>query len=76
MKKILQYILMSILFCACAKEKTTIWDFEASVDDISRIELRADHKTLLPNGEAKMEFYPFVYGKKNVMKYGKDEEGE
>ena len=76
MKKILQYILISILFCACAKEETAILDFEASVDDISRIELRADHKTLWPNGEAKMEFYPFVYGKKNVMKYERNEEGE
>lgn len=76
MKKIIQYVMIAILFCACAKEKTVILDFEALLDDISRIELRADHKTLLPNGEAKMELYPFVYGKKEVMKYSKTEEGE
>lgn len=76
MKKIIQYIFMAFLFCACAKEKTVILDFEAGLDDIARIELRADHKTLLPNGEAKMEFYPFVYGNKKAMAYGKSEDGE
>lgn len=76
MKRLIQYIAIVFLFYACEKEKTTILNFEASLDDISRIELRADHKTLLPNGEAKMEFYPLVYGKKSVMKYEKTDEGE
>ena len=76
MRKIIGYIIVTILLSACAKEKTEILNFEASLDDIFRIELRADHKTLLPNGEAKMEFYPFVYGKKSVMKYDVTEEGE
>lgn len=41
---------------------------------ISKIELRADHKTLVPNGVSKMGFHTFVYAKRNVMSYGRDEE--
>ena len=36
--------------------------------------MRADHKTLVPNGVCKMGFHTFVYAKKNVMSYGRDEE--
>ncbi|MEG0796859.1 MAG: hypothetical protein RR397_10210 [Odoribacter sp.] len=74
MRTILQYLLVILLFCSCAKEESVIFDLRASVDDISRIELRADHKTLLPNGMAKMEFYTFVYGTKEVVSYNKTEE--
>lgn len=76
MRNIIKYLVMMVLFCACEKEKTTILDLSATKEEISRIELRADHKTLLPNGVAKMEFYPVVYGKKLVDAYNKNEDGE
>ncbi len=76
MNKLVRYIWVSLLLCACEKEKIEIQDLTASLEEISRIELRADHKMLLPNGQAKMEFYPYVYGKKEVMKYGKTDEEE
>ncbi|MCQ4872036.1 hypothetical protein [Butyricimonas paravirosa] len=76
MRNIIKYIVLFFLFCACEKEKTTILDLGATKDEISRIELRADHKTLIPDGISKMEFYTFVYGKKKVQSYYKDDEGE
>lgn len=76
MRNIFRYLAIAILFCACEKEKTIILDLNSTKDEISRIELRADHKTLLPDGTSKMEFYPFVYGKKLVDSYGKNDEGE
>ena len=76
MKNILKYLVVVFLLGACEKEKTVILDLSATKDEISRIELRADHKTLLPNGIAKMEFYPVVYGKKTVGLYNKNDEGE
>ena len=75
MRNIIKYIVLFFLFCACEKEKTTILDLGATKDEISRIELRADHKTLIPDGISKMEFYTFVYGKKKVQSYYKDDEG-
>ena len=76
MRNTLKYLVVAILFCACEKEKTIILDLSATQDEISRIELRADHKTLLPDGVSKMEFYPVVYGKKVVDGYNKNDEGE
>lgn len=76
MRTIIKYIMGALLFCSCAKEDIAILDLRATADDISRIELRADHKTLIPDGISKMEFYTFVYGKKTVISYNKTETGE
>ena len=76
MKNIIKYLVVIVLFCACEKEKTVILDLGATKEEISRIELRADHKTLLPNGVAKMEFTSLVYGKKFVDSYNKNDDGE
>ena len=62
------------MLSSCEKEKSVILDLNISPDEISRIELRADHKTLVPNGVNKMGFHTFVYAKRNVMSYGRDEE--
>lgn len=71
------YILISvlILFLSCTKETTPLLDFTINEADISKIELRADHKTLVPNGISKMQFYPIVYAKKNVVAYARDNAG-
>ena len=67
-------LLLMVWFCACSPENTEIFDLSSSVDDIKLIKLRADHKTLVPNGVSKMGFHTFVYAKRNVMSYGRDED--
>ena len=47
-------LLLMVWFCACSPENTEIFDLSSSVDDIKLIKLRADHKTLVPNGVSKM----------------------
>lgn len=74
MKNRIIYILLGLILCSCEKEEYIVRDLSTSGEEISRIELRADHKTLLPNGEAKMEFYTFVYGTKKVISYHRDED--
>lgn len=63
-----------LFFSSCEKEKSVIFDLNILPDEISRIELRADHKMLVPNGVSQMGFHTFVYGKRTVMSYGRDEE--
>lgn len=72
MKNIVKYILFIFCLYSCEKEEYAVLDLRTSGDEISRIELRADHKTLLPNGVAKMEFYTFVYGTKKVVSYRRE----
>lgn len=76
MRNILKYLIVALLLGACEKEKIVMLDLDATKDEISRIELRADHKILRPDGIAKVEFYPVVYGKKVVDLYNKNEENE
>ena len=59
-----------LFFSSCEKEKSVIFDLNILPDEISRIELRADHKMLVPNGVSQMGFHTFVYGKRTVMSYG------
>ena len=58
-----------LFFSSCEKEKSVIFDLNILPDEISRIELRADHKMLVPNGVSQMGFHTFVYGKRTVMSY-------
>ena len=75
MKYIYYSILVAMLiFVSCQKEDYEILDLRISPDDISRIELKADHKTLVPNGINAMGFHTQVYAKKTVMSYGRDDE--
>ena len=76
MKNVFKYVVVLLLLWGCEKEKTIVLDLGATKDEIYRIELRADHNTLLSNGIAKMEFYPVVYGKKTVDHYNKNDEEE
>ena len=55
-------LLLMVWFCACSPENTEIFDLSSSVDDIKLIKLRADHKMLLPDGIAQMEFHVLAYG--------------
>lgn len=75
MIRILKIFIITFLISSCAKEKIDIIDLSIDVNDISRIELRADHKTLIPNGVSQMQFYPVVYAKKMVDSYGRESNG-
>lgn len=72
MRYIIVFLFATLFFSACEKEESVILDLNISPDEISRIELRGDHKTLVPNGVNEMGFHTFVYGKRKVMSYGRD----
>lgn len=74
MRYIIVIFVTLLMLSSCEKEESIIHDLNISPDEISKIELRADHKTLVPNGVSKMGFHTFVYAKRNVMSYGRDEE--
>ena len=74
MRYIIIFFITMLFFSSCEKEKSVIFDLNILPDEISRIELRADHKMLVPNGVSQMGFHTFVYGKRTVMSYGRDEE--
>lgn len=57
---------------SCKKEAFEIYDLKVKPEEITSIELRADHKTLIPNGVCKMEFHPRVYAKRTVKSYVKE----
>ena len=62
-------LLLMVWFCACSPENTEIFDLSSSVDDIKLIKLRADHKMLLPDGIAQMEFHVLAYGAQEFTTY-------
>ena len=62
-------LLLMVWFCACSPENTEIFDLSSSVDDIKLIKLRADHKMLLPDGIAQMEFHVLGYGAQEFTTY-------
>lgn len=74
MRYIIVFLITMLFLTSCEKEESVIFDLNISPDEISRIELRGDHKTLVPNGVNKMGFRTFVYAKRKVMAYGRDED--
>lgn len=60
-----------LLFVSCKKEYTEIQDMRINPEDITRIELRADSRQMLPNGRAKNEFSTLVYATKTILNYTK-----
>lgn len=74
MRYIIRFLFATLFFSSCEKEESVILDLNISPDEISRIELRGDHKTLVPNGVNKMGFHTFVYGKRRMMSYWRDED--
>lgn len=76
--KTLRYILIGvIILTSCKTEPIEIFDLRVSPDEVTRIELTGDHKTLLPNGIARMEFQTHVYAKRTATHYSdKDDNGK
>lgn len=60
-----------LLFVSCKKEFMEIQDMRINPEDITRIELRADSRQMLPNGRAKNEFSTLVYATKTILNYTK-----
>ena len=54
MRYIIVIFVTLLMLSSCEKEESIIHDLNISPDEISKIELRADHKTLVPNGVSKM----------------------
>lgn len=69
MKQIVLFLTCFILLAACEKNEDYIHENPVSLGDIKLISLRADHKTLLPDGKAKMQFYVNAYGIKELPNY-------
>lgn len=69
MKQIILFFTCFVLLMACEKEDDYIYENPVSLADIKLITLRADHKTLLPDGKAKMQFYISAYGIKELPNY-------
>lgn len=75
MRYIFVFLFAMLFLSSCEKEDSVIFDLTISPDEISRIELRGDHKTLVPNGVSRMGFHTFVYAKRKMMSHKKDSEG-
>lgn len=56
---------------ACTPEDETLIYNPAGAGDVKFIELRADHKTMLPDGKAQMEFRVVAYGVEELTHYMK-----
>ncbi len=69
MKQILLFLIGIVLLAACEKEEDYIYENPVALSDIKLISLRADHKMLLPDGKAKMQFYITAYGIKELPDY-------
>ena len=67
--KYINLIMGILLLASCSPEDVTVKDFSVTGADIKALILRADHKTLLPNGVAKMEFHVLAFGEKELTKY-------
>lgn len=74
MKNIFGYFIFLLILTSCSIKEDEILNLNISPDEISKIELRADHKTLLPDGIAKMEFHTLVYVKRKVTSIQREEE--
>lgn len=72
--KYLLLLFVIVSFAACSPDSAEILDLSSSIDEVKFIELRADHKTLLPNGQAKMRFRVIAYGADDFATYEEVEE--
>ena len=67
-------MLALISVVACSPEQAEILDLSSSIDEVKFLELRADHKTLLPDGQAVMGFHVVAYGVGDFTTYEEEEE--
>lgn len=76
MNRLFMFFTLFVLVVAC-NEDEKYFENPVLLSDIKLLKIRADHKTLLPDGQAKMQFYMKAYGIKELPDYTaeyKDEE--
>lgn len=77
MKYIFTSIIVGILLMtSCSPDDIEMLDNSVNLEDITKIELRADHKTLIPLEGLKMDFHVLAYSSKNFVKYNTDKVGD
>lgn len=76
MKQILVLLMFILLLVACQKEDDYVYENPVSLADVKMISLRADHKTVVPDGKAKMQFYIIAYGIKEQPDYSVTYKGD
>lgn len=74
-KKILALGFVLSLFYACTPEDAELIYHPATADEVKVIELRADHKTMVPDSRSAMEFHVLAYGVKEQTHLLKRKEG-
>lgn len=75
MNKLLLFFMLLVLSVACDDDEV-FYENPVSLSDIKLLSVRADHKTLLPDGQAKMQFYITAYGVKELPDYTAQYKGE
>ena len=65
-KNIFFSLLGGMLNGACTQDDAEVYLNQVKQDDIKILELMADHETLLPDGEAEMNFRIMAYGIKEI----------
>lgn len=61
---------------SCTPDDTEVWLNPVTKADVKELRLIADHKTLLPDGKAQMEFRYIAYGLKKITQLNKHEVGD
>ena len=75
MNRLLLFIISLVLFASCDEDEK-YYENPFSLGDIKLLKIRADHKTLLPDGNAKMQFYITAFGIKELPNYTTEYTGE
>lgn len=65
-----------LMLNSCTPDDTEVWLNPVTKADVKELRLIADHKTLLPDGKAQMEFRYIAYGLKSITQLNKHEVGD
>ncbi len=76
MKRIWIYIMLCWAAVGCAPEDDVFTEKLATLGDVKLIRLRADHETVLPNGQATMKFYAEAYNILEFPSYAPEYDGD
>lgn len=75
MNKVLSFLMLLVLFVAC-DDDDKFYENPVALSDIKLLSVRADHKMLLPDGKAKMQFYISAFGIRESPDYSAQYTGE
>lgn len=60
-------IFFTLLLSSCSRKNVIIKDLSSNVDEVVSLEIRGDHKTIIPNGNAAISFTVLAYGSRKVQ---------